>query len=113
MTRSWSAKVAALCCLQVRSLYQRVQERLPVVKMVAAQDFAGVRNYMNTTRDAHSHTMNATLEYLLATQRVSVEDARAATTDLNPATDEIETAKATRPAATNWPVSAGCRRHGR
>jgi twitching motility protein PilT len=52
-----------------------------VVKMVAAQDFAGVRNYMNTTRDPNSHTMNATLEYLLATQKVTVEDARAATTD--------------------------------
>jgi twitching motility protein PilT len=36
---------------------------------------------MNSGRDAGCHTMNASLERLLAGHKISVEDARAATTD--------------------------------
>ncbi|QNA88595.1 Flp pilus assembly complex ATPase component TadA [Massilia sp. Dwa41.01b] len=52
-----------------------------VARLVEAGDLGAVRDYMNSGRDPHSHTMNVSLEKLLATHRIGVDDARAATTD--------------------------------
>lgn len=52
-----------------------------VVKLIEQGDIAGIRARMNSMRDPGTHTMNASLEKLLSTHKVSVEDARAATTD--------------------------------
>ena len=52
-----------------------------VLRMLEAGDIGAIRTHMNTARDAGCHTMNASLEKLLASHKVSVEDARAATTD--------------------------------
>ncbi|HEX9172668.1 MAG TPA: ATPase, T2SS/T4P/T4SS family [Telluria sp.] len=52
-----------------------------VLRMLEAGDIGAIRTHMNTAGDAGCHTMNASLEKLLAAHKVSVEDARAATTD--------------------------------
>jgi twitching motility protein PilT len=52
-----------------------------VVRMLEAGDLGGIRAQMNKGIDAGCHTMNASLEGLLAAHRVRVEDARNATTD--------------------------------
>jgi len=48
---------------------------------IGAEALAALREHMNSGRDPGSHTMNASLEQLLAGHKVSVEDARNATTD--------------------------------
>ncbi|WP_332877546.1 type IV pilus twitching motility protein PilT [Massilia sp. S19_KUP03_FR1] len=52
-----------------------------VTQMLEAGDLAAIRTRMNSGIDAGCHTMNVSLEALLAGHKVSVEDARAATTD--------------------------------
>jgi twitching motility protein PilT len=52
-----------------------------VLRMLEAGDIGAIRAHMNAARDPGCHTMNASLETLLAAHKVSVEDARAATTD--------------------------------
>lgn len=52
-----------------------------VVRMLEAGDLGGIRAHMNKGIDAGCHTMNASLEGLLASHKVRVEDARNATTD--------------------------------
>jgi len=52
-----------------------------VARLVEAGDLGALRAYMNSGRDPGTHTMNASLERLLAGHKVSVEDARNATTD--------------------------------
>ncbi|MDB5953091.1 MAG: twitching motility protein, partial [Massilia sp.] len=44
-------------------------------------NIAGIREYMTHTQDAGCHTMNSSLEHLLSSHKISVEDARNATTD--------------------------------
>ena len=52
-----------------------------VTQMLEAGDLGAIRAHMNRGRDPGCHTMNASLEALLAGHKVSVDDARAATTD--------------------------------
>ena len=52
-----------------------------LMALLEAGDIAGIRARMNGGRDLGCHTMNASLERLLAGHKISVEDARAATTD--------------------------------
>jgi twitching motility protein PilT len=52
-----------------------------VTQMLAAGDLGAIRAQMNSGIDAGCHTMNTSLEVLLAGHKVSVDDARAATTD--------------------------------
>jgi twitching motility protein PilT len=52
-----------------------------VVHMLEAGDVGAIRAHMNAGRDPGCHTMNASLETLLASHKVGVEDARNATTD--------------------------------
>jgi twitching motility protein PilT len=52
-----------------------------VLRMIEAGDVGAIRTHMNAGRDAGCHTMNDSLEPLLASHKVSVEDARNATTD--------------------------------
>jgi twitching motility protein PilT len=49
--------------------------------MLEAGDIGAIRAHMNAGRDPGCHTMNASLEALLAAHKVSVEDARNASTD--------------------------------
>jgi twitching motility protein PilT len=51
------------------------------MRMLEASDIGAIRAHMNAGRDPGCHTMNQSLEALLAAHKVSVEDARAATTD--------------------------------
>ena len=52
-----------------------------IMRLLEAGDIGGIRTHMNSGRDPGCHTMNASLEQLLAAHKVRVEDARAATTD--------------------------------
>jgi twitching motility protein PilT len=52
-----------------------------VARLLEAGDLAGIREHLNAGKGAASHTMNSALEALLATHKVSVDAARAATTD--------------------------------
>ncbi|NNG23567.1 type IV pilus twitching motility protein PilT [Telluria aromaticivorans] len=52
-----------------------------IMRMLESGDVGGIRAHMNSGRDAGCHTMNASLEQLLASHKVRVEDARNATTD--------------------------------
>ncbi|MGI4842524.1 MAG: type IV pilus twitching motility protein PilT [Janthinobacterium lividum] len=52
-----------------------------VTRMLEAGDVGAIRAHMNAGRDPGCHTMNASLEGLLAAHKVRVEDARNATTD--------------------------------
>jgi twitching motility protein PilT len=52
-----------------------------VVRMLETGDVGAIRAHMNLGRDPGCHTMNASLEGLLAAHKVRVEDARKATTD--------------------------------
>jgi twitching motility protein PilT len=52
-----------------------------VTQLLEAGDLSAIRTHMNSGIDAGCHTMNASLEALLAGHKVSVADARAATTD--------------------------------
>ena len=52
-----------------------------VMQLLEAGDLAAIRTRMNSGIDAGCHTMNVSLEALLAGHKVSVDDARAATTD--------------------------------
>jgi twitching motility protein PilT len=52
-----------------------------VASLLEAGDLAAIREHLNAGRAPHSHTMNSSLEQLLSTHKVSVEAARAATTD--------------------------------
>ncbi|MGH8853285.1 MAG: type IV pilus twitching motility protein PilT [Telluria sp.] len=52
-----------------------------VMRMLESGDVGGIRTHMNSGRDPGCHTMNASLEQLLAAHKVRVEDARNATTD--------------------------------
>ncbi len=52
-----------------------------IMRMLESGDVGGIRAHMNAGRDAGCHTMNASLEQLLASHKVRVEDARNATTD--------------------------------
>ena len=51
------------------------------VKLIEQGDIAGIRSHMNNVRAPGCHTMNSSLEKLLSAHKVSVDDARAATTD--------------------------------
>jgi twitching motility protein PilT len=52
-----------------------------VMRMIEAGDVGAIRTHLNSGRDPGCHTMNASLEPLLASHKISVEDARNATTD--------------------------------
>jgi twitching motility protein PilT len=52
-----------------------------VMRMLESGDVGAIRTHMNSGRDPGCHTMNASLEQLLASHKVRVEDARNATTD--------------------------------
>ena len=52
-----------------------------VMRMLEAGDVGAIRAHMNAGRDPGCHTMNASLEGLLASHKVREEDARNATTD--------------------------------
>jgi twitching motility protein PilT len=52
-----------------------------VLRMLEAGDIGAIRSHMNSGRDPGCHTMNAALEPLLASHKVSLDDARKATTD--------------------------------
>jgi twitching motility protein PilT len=52
-----------------------------VARLLETGDLAGIREHLNAGKVPASHTMNSALEQLLATHKVSVEAARAATTD--------------------------------
>jgi twitching motility protein PilT len=52
-----------------------------VAGMLEQGDLAAIREHLNAGRVPHSHTMNSSLEKLLSSHRVSVDAARAATTD--------------------------------
>ena len=52
-----------------------------VARLIEEGDLGALREHMNSGRDPGCHTMNASLEKLLAGHKISVEDARAATTD--------------------------------
>jgi twitching motility protein PilT len=49
--------------------------------MIEQGDLGAIRAHMNAGREPGCHTMNSVLEGLLASHKVSVDDARAATTD--------------------------------
>ncbi|MGZ3181350.1 MAG: type IV pilus twitching motility protein PilT [Telluria sp.] len=49
--------------------------------LIGAGDVAGIRSHMNTRQELGCHTMNQSLEALLSKHLVTIEDARAATTD--------------------------------
>ena len=46
-----------------------------------AGNLGGIRAHMNASKDPACHTMNASLEKLLAGHKIGIDDARAATTD--------------------------------
>ncbi|MDB5756243.1 MAG: twitching motility protein, partial [Massilia sp.] len=52
-----------------------------VMRMLETGNISGIRAHMNAGADAGCHTMNATLEQLLAGHKIGVDDARNATTD--------------------------------
>ncbi|MET0857416.1 MAG: twitching motility protein, partial [Telluria sp.] len=52
-----------------------------LTRMLETGNISGIRAHMNTTTDAGCHTMNASLELLLSGHKISVDDARNATTD--------------------------------
>ena len=52
-----------------------------VAPLIEAGDLGAVREYLNRGSDAGSHTMNSSLERLLAAHQINVDDARNATTD--------------------------------
>jgi twitching motility protein PilT len=52
-----------------------------VMRMIEAGDMGAIRTHLNSGRDPYCHTMNASLEPLLASHKIGVEDARNATTD--------------------------------
>jgi twitching motility protein PilT len=52
-----------------------------VARMLEQGDLGALREHLNAGRVPQSHTMNSTLERLLASHKVSVDAARAATTD--------------------------------
>ena len=52
-----------------------------VARMVEAGNLGGIRAHMNASKDPACHTMNASLEKLLAGHKIGIDDARAATTD--------------------------------
>jgi twitching motility protein PilT len=52
-----------------------------VMRMIEAGDVGAIRAHLNSGRDPGCHTMNAALEPLLASHKISVDDARNATTD--------------------------------
>ncbi|MEN3275960.1 MAG: twitching motility protein PilT [Massilia sp.] len=52
-----------------------------VTRLLETGDIGGIRAHMNVSTDPGCHTMNDSLEPLLAAHKVSVEDARNATTD--------------------------------
>jgi twitching motility protein PilT len=49
--------------------------------MIEQGDLGAIRAHMNAGRAPGCHTMNSVLEGLLASHKVGVDDARAATTD--------------------------------
>ncbi|MES2297799.1 MAG: ATPase, T2SS/T4P/T4SS family [Pseudomonadota bacterium] len=53
----------------------------PVMHMIESGNLAAIRAHMNRGVDAGCHTMNSVLEQLLAAHKVSIDDARSATTD--------------------------------
>jgi twitching motility protein PilT len=52
-----------------------------VTRMLETGNISGIRAHMNASSDAGCHTMNAVLEQLLSGHKISIEDARNATTD--------------------------------
>jgi twitching motility protein PilT len=52
-----------------------------MTRMLETGNISGIREHMNATTDIGCHTMNASLEQLLSGHKISVEDARNATTD--------------------------------
>ena len=52
-----------------------------MMRILETGNIAGIREHMNHTQDAGCHTMNSSLEHLLSSHKISVEDARNATTD--------------------------------
>ncbi|MCG2584401.1 type IV pilus twitching motility protein PilT [Massilia sp. TS11] len=50
-------------------------------RMIESANFAALRGHLNLQRDHGCHTMNSTLEHLLAEHKITLEAARAATTD--------------------------------
>jgi twitching motility protein PilT len=52
-----------------------------IMRMLESGDVGGIRAHMNAGHDPGCHTMNASLEQLLAQHKVRLEDARNATTD--------------------------------
>jgi twitching motility protein PilT len=52
-----------------------------VAAMIEQGDLGAIRAHMNANREPGCHTMNSVLEGLLASHKVNVDDARAATTD--------------------------------
>ncbi len=52
-----------------------------VEKLVESNNLGGIRDYLNHNADGCSHPMNHCLEQLLAAHKVSIDDARNATTD--------------------------------
>jgi twitching motility protein PilT len=52
-----------------------------VARLIEEGDLGALREHMNSGRDPGCHTMNASLERLLSSHKIGVEDARAATTD--------------------------------
>ncbi|PWF49172.1 type IV pilus twitching motility protein PilT [Massilia glaciei] len=51
------------------------------VRMLEAGDVGGIRAHMNASGEPGCHTMNASLQQLLADDKIGIEDARNATTD--------------------------------
>jgi len=52
-----------------------------VVRLIEDGELGALREHMNSGRDPGCHTMNASLERLLSTHQIGIDDARAATTD--------------------------------
>jgi twitching motility protein PilT len=52
-----------------------------VVRLIEDGELGALREHMNSGRDPGCHTMNASLERLLSTHKIGIDDARAATTD--------------------------------
>ncbi len=52
-----------------------------MVRLIEAGDISGIRSHMAGGKDAGCHTMNDVLEQLLAEHKISIDDARNATTD--------------------------------
>jgi twitching motility protein PilT len=62
-----------------------LQPNAEVQALITARNIAGIRpllDKLNTEADSGTHTMNSDLAILLRAKRVSVEDARTATTDI-------------------------------